>query len=143
MGQAGLYLFSYSGVIVGAVLDDFSVRNLRGSFLLQRPRQTHPELVNGQKSSFVLFFFFLYKSLKQGERPSAHLRPHAVRDATQHQRVETLGARQDGVDQVPGQVSHCVVVCELQVGLPAQPLLGVFPLRRAVGAQPGLGLPTI
>lgn len=73
----------------------------------------------------------------------AHLWPHAVRDATQHQGVETLGACQDGIDQVPGQVAHRVVVCELQVGLPAQPLLGVLPLRRAVGVQPGPGLLSI
>lgn len=57
MGQAGLYLFSYGGVIIGTVLDDFSVRNLRGPFLLQRPRQTHPELTGKQKQSLSLFFF--------------------------------------------------------------------------------------
>lgn len=120
-----VYLFSYSGVITGTVLDDFSVRNLRGPFLLQRSRQTHPELTGGQKQSPTQFGCFLFFF----DRLCAHLWPHAVRDATQHQRVETLGARQDGVDQVPGQVAHRVVVCELQVGLPAQSLLGVFPLR--------------
>lgn len=40
-----LYLFGCGGVIVGTVLDDFSVRYLRGPLLLQRSRQTHPKLM--------------------------------------------------------------------------------------------------
>lgn len=74
---------------------------------------------------------------------STYLWPHAVRYATEHQGAEALGAREDRVDQLPGQVAHCVVMCELQVGLPAQSLLGVFTLGRTLCAQPGPGLPTI
>lgn len=74
---------------------------------------------------------------------AAYLWPHAVRYATQDQGAQALGAWKHRIDQIPGQVTHCVVVCELQVGLPAQSLLGVFMLRRAFGAQPGPGLSTV
>lgn len=57
-----------------------------------------------------------------------HLWSHAVWYATQHQGAEAFRAGQDGGDEVPGQVSYGVVVGELQVGLPAQPLLGVLSL---------------
>lgn len=59
-----------------------------------------------------------------------------MRDATKHQGAQALRARQDRVDQLPSQVTHRVVVCELQVGLPAQPLLGVLVLRRALSVKP-------
>lgn len=42
--SAGFDLFRRGGVVIGAVLDDFSVRYLRGPLLLQCSRQTHPEL---------------------------------------------------------------------------------------------------
>lgn len=81
--QAGLYLFRYSGVIIGAVLDDFSVRNLRGPFLLQRSRQTHPELTGGQKQSPLQFYLFIYFfKITETSNLCAHLWPHGVGDAT-------------------------------------------------------------
>lgn len=57
--------------------------------------------------------------------PRPHLRPHAVGDAGQHQGAELLGAGQGDGNLVPGEVAHVVVVRELEVGLPAQPLRGV------------------
>lgn len=72
-----------------------------------------------------------------------YLWPHAVRDATEHQGAQALRAGQDRIDELPGQVAHRVVVGELQVGLPAQSLLGVFPLGGAFATQPGPGLPVV
>lgn len=69
-----------------------------------------------------------------------YLWPHAVWYATEHQGTQALRALEDGVDELPGQVTHRVVVGELQVGLPAQSLLGVFTLGGAFSAQPGPGL---
>lgn len=75
--------------------------------------------------------------------PQTHLRPHSVRDAGKDQRAQAVGPRQAGRDAVPGQVAHRVVVGELQVGLPAQPLLGVLALGGALPTQPLMGLQAI
>lgn len=72
-----------------------------------------------------------------------HLWPHTVRNPTKDQGAQALRAGKHGVDQIPGEVAHCVVVGELQVGLPAQSLLGVFPLWGTLGAQARLELPVI
>ena len=72
-----------------------------------------------------------------------YLRPHAVWDAPQHQGAEAVGAGQVGGDDVPGEVTHRVVVGELQVGLPAQPLLGVLAVGGPVSTRTLLGVPNL
>lgn len=94
--QVLLDLLGSHGVVVGAVLHELAVGQLGAPLLLQGPREPHPQL-----------------------------RPHAVGDAGQHQGAELLGAGQGDGNLVPGEVAHVVVVRELEVGLPAQPLRGV------------------
>ena len=86
------------------------------------------------RSPFVIRFTVLFPP----SRPP-YLWSHAVWYAPQHQGAEAFRVGQDGGDEVPGQVSYGVVVGELQVGLPAQPLLGVLSL----GLWPQLWLYTI
>lgn len=59
----------------------------------------------------------------------SHLGSHAMWNASQHQGAELLRAGQGDCNLVPGEVPHVMVVGELQVGLPPQPLWGVFHQR--------------
>lgn len=95
--QVFLDLLGSESLVAGAVLHRLSVRQFGASLLLQSPREPHPQLW-----------------------------PHAVRDAGQHQRAQLLGAGEGHGDLVPGEVPHVVVVGELQVGLPPQPLRRVL-----------------
>lgn len=76
-------------------------------------------------------------------RRGTHLGPHAVGNTPQNQRPQPVGAGQAGGDQVPGQVTHCVVMGELQVSLPAQPLLRVLMLGGPVTSEGVLDFHTI
>lgn len=52
-------------------------------------------------------------------------------DAGQHQGTELLRAGQRDCNLVPGEIPHVVVMGELQVGLPPQPLWSILQQRGA------------
>lgn len=60
-----------------------------------------------------------------------YLWPHAMWDAGQHQGTELLRAGQRDCNLVPGEIPHVVVMGELQVGLPPQPLWSILQQRGA------------
>lgn len=66
------------------------------------------------------------RSPSAGPPSQPHLWPHAVGDAGQHQGAQLVRAGQGHGDLVPGEVAHVVVMGELQVRLPPQPLWRVL-----------------
>ena len=119
--QTGPHLLGSNGLVIGAVLHDLSVGQLGVPLLLQGPGEPHPQLMGGARRSVP-------REPRSPRPPRAppHLRPHAVGHPGQHQGAELLRAGQGDGNLVPGEVPHVVVVGELQVGLPAQPLGGVL-----------------